>query len=355
MLSGLILTPILVWGQDESPTYGPQIITPPVNMTVCHGQSLTFTSVVKGGYSGWLINGSEELPPQLSTHASTVNTKKGYLTYLKATFPSSSPAEFNGTKIQSVLLPVDGQEINSAPAYLTYISNLAYSVAGLIATWKKKAELLLEWDSRDDSNYYLVEIRDLSGTDDPVANKNPHKVTDHHFAFLPKSDDHCYYYQCQVAAVQIVHPECNEVRSVGESSVIVMEPDISPVSAQFTDHKLRIDWTQVDDSPSRIIITDLNDRQRTHTVIYNGSPPYFYSIQPEACGEFNMTVQVTPVRCKSPAFTHGTNTRFQIECQPSVTDNSSGIASTTEAKPTSTTEADPLNIPARYRTAISHC
>ena len=387
MLPGLILAPGILWGQAEPDEPWVKIITPPVNTTVCYGESATFESVVRGGYVGWLVNGNSEPPEWLSWHID-VDVKEPNK-FMELVFPASTPIEYNGAKILSMVKSTDSPVVYSVPAYLFYKFNLKDSVAGLTARLTPTGRIQVKWTACDSCHYYQLGIKDLSSDASSAdANYLPNQ-TDPHFTFLPESDDHCYFYQLQVAAVQMPYPECDEIRSVSLSSVVIKEPELSPVSARFADNQLRVDWT-LSDSPVRITITDLKSGQKVHTVDYSDAPPYFYRVKPEAgthsadtgntrepdntplsnhsypvtafnrnsgndavviqensdaktYREITMNIQVAPVRCNSPAFADAVNIRFQVEDQPVATEPVATTGAATEETIT-TAPATEINI-----------
>ena len=87
----------------------PEILQSPENQTVFLDQSAVFTCETDGGFSGWRINGTllQTLPPEIERDIKvSVSTTAEGSRVETLTIPAR--AEFNGTKIQCLVLGFGG-------------------------------------------------------------------------------------------------------------------------------------------------------------------------------------------------------------------------------------------------------
>ena len=296
-----------------------EIIEDPQNMTVCLGEAATFTSVIdiKAPTTDfimldWFVNNSLswELPDDIrSTLSVTKSSTDMVIHRLTITFPSGTGfSEFNNTKIRSYVSQ-GGISAISAPAYLIYKSNPQFSVANLTIIYGLLNPEVF-WESaepRDNKTCYRHLIR---------FDQQEIFQTSNRFYQLPNAT--CQFYEVRVTAVEVLYPECNDTKQTTFSAIDYYKPDIAPVLVQFEDKKIYVSWTPADNSSHHIVIRDTGNL--IHQADVDDPPPYVFPYEPEYCGDFHLSVTVTPSICSTSFYTREASRHFYTLCPDNVTD-----------------------------------
>ena len=304
------------------------IVKHPDNITVCLGEKAKFRaeSTLISGFGGWEINGTVpwERPPEVynnwASRSWSSHDPRRQVYSLTASPPPSDPARFDGFRVRLMITLRNTPAIYSEPAYLSYYSNLQVFVTNL-TTAISQAAIKIDWQPLSilHSVYYLLSIHNITDSEAPVPVpcNDCQSISSSHYDFYPKTNGTCDVYEIRVTAVEC--PEADHpVNQSLFSTIIAAYSGIAPVTAWFSGQHVLINWTPMENSSYRIVITHPDNGTRLYETDYDDTPPYYYSFTPEPCDDFDLNVAVTPSNCNTS--THEARVHIFTGCQtPSTT------------------------------------
>ena len=302
-LAGLALAPVVGWGQQT------RFITQPQNIAVCVGENAEFIAqaVVHTliGNINWYINGLlyNSLPgyerDQIGVTVINVGVQQSILTF-------NYNETFHGIFVQA-RLPID-PVVSSRLAYLFYEPNHQSPVTGLtpIIT-NTTAQFYWNELASNFTTQYLLGVYDSDNN--LIANRTTNTTQISYD--LPRANGDCQYLTFKFTTDECPDPD-GGFSQIEATTLVYAKPDVSPVTVQFDDKTVLVNWTPDGSNVFRIVVTDLESGEQSQTT--HGTPPYAYT--EKVCGKLN--IAVSPAQCvDDPAFTHSTN--ISINCPTSST------------------------------------
>ena len=311
-----------------SPARAQWILKPPENITVCLGETATFTATTMNSFAGWKVNDTftEDLPPEIIDFlGSKLIIGDGFrILLLTVTPPPSDPARFSGSKVQLLAIHINGTATSTEPVYLAYQTYQQNSVTNLMAAISQTA-IRVDWQPLNPllTTRYLLSINNITDPEAPVAVPcdDCWNFSSSHYDFYPQTNGTCDLYEFRVTADEC--PEADHpVNQSLFSTIIVAYSGIAPVTARLADQEVLINWTPLENSSYSIAITHPGNGTWLYEADYNGTLPYRYPYTPEPCDNFDLNIAVTPDSCN--ASIHEASVHIFAGCQtistlPSVT------------------------------------
>ena len=302
-LAALALCPVVGWGQ-------PRIITHPQNMTVCVGEDAVFTgrAILENNAQTlhWRIGGTLYGFLSLETQSliELSDISGGIDKQRAVTF--SYNETFNGINVRFIV-PTN-PAILSHLAYLFYETSHQSPAMGLIAA-ANDTTVRFDWN-KPDSN---LTTRFLFGVYDGDNNLVTNQTTYANYISYsrpPRVNGTCQHLVFRVSVDVCPDPDggFNQTKA---ATFVYAKPDVSPVTAEYDNNAVLVNWTPDGSSSFKVIITDLESGEQFQTT--HDTPPYVYE---KTCGKLD--IAVSPDQCADdPAFTHSVN--ISIDCLTSGT------------------------------------
>ena len=301
-LVALALWPVAGWGQ-------PRIITNLQNVTVCVGEDAVFTgrAILENEVQSlhWHIDGTpyNSLPDEKKDLINIPILSGGIDRQSAATF--SYNETLNGTIVQFVA-PTN-PAIFSHVAYLFYETNHQSPATGLIAA-VNETTARFDWNKPDSNLTTRFHFGVYDGDNNLITNQTTY-ATYISYGLPPRVNGTCLHLVFKMTA-DICPNSDGGFNQTKATTIVHAKPDVSPVTAEYDNNAVLVNWTPDGSSSLRVVITDLESGEQFQTT--HSTPPYSYT--KKTCGQLN--IAVSPAQCPDdPAFTHSTN--ISIDCPTS--------------------------------------
>ena len=117
----------------------------------------------------------------------------------------------------------------------------------------------------------------------------------------------------RVTEFQLLHPDCNITEPTEYATANATVPEIAPITIEYADRAVRVNWGHTGNNAYRITITDLSNNRLIAREACTDCPPYYFL--PDACGrDYHLGFVITPDHCSGPAFTRQASIRFYSDC-----------------------------------------
>ena len=311
-LAVLALYPVIGLGQ--------MIFVHPKDQTVCAGESAEFTSEMDDGFTGWYVNDTrlQDLSSKLSDFIPRPKDENTVNGTTIETLVINYHEAFNGLKVQSTVVDLAPGGLfstkNSTAAYLFYETNQQSPATGLTHTINDMVAQF-EWDEPGANQTTRFFFGVYDGNNNQITSQTTN-ATQISYSLPPRADDTCQYLEFRVTGIEVQYPECPDIEPSRYSAYLHIKPDIAPVTTEFDNKTVLVNWTPDSGSLFRIVVTDLESGKQS---TYNGTSPFSYT--PTTCGQFNLNVSVSPDQCAdNPVFIHSDTIRFTINCPTTATE-----------------------------------
>ncbi|CAI8019347.1 hypothetical protein GBAR_LOCUS11635 [Geodia barretti] len=188
-------------------SFAQEILQGPNSTTVFLNQSAVFTCETDRGLAGWRLNGTilEDLSPEIhdDLEVSTLNTAQGSRV---ENLTIRARAEYNGTRVQCLVIVFGSPSVNSRSANLK-IQGRLQAIRGLSAT-KNTTSLTISWTApfsldvtgSDPDIWYSVLIYNVTDENNPTAIlcTDCINITETHYTFSPDYTSPCHVYNLSV-------------------------------------------------------------------------------------------------------------------------------------------------------------